>query len=360
MRPYTAARFEKHRTGITEQIQCQYDDLIDFRIGDPDLTTSTRIIEQAARDACNGYTHYMGSFGDPELINELVEFFESEYDQDYTPDHFMITASGSHAMWLAMQVTLNPGDEVIITNPCFDSYPLQIEDAGGKAVRLKQKPENGWQIVPEELEQLITPKTRGIVLNTPNNPCAVSCSDELLKAIADIAERHDLLVYADDIYTIFSYVRPFTPIAALPGMKERTITVRSFSKDYVMTGWRLGFIQAVPEVIQAAGALNGHIVYSAPSVSQRAAVAALRLRHELQPMIQQEFQKRAECALKQMAGFRTLTAEHWTAVSTCFRGSRKPDYLLKRSVRGCCSRHMWDSSPAMHLVHREKDISGLH
>lgn len=281
MRSLTAERFAQASAGITEQVESQYDDLLDFRIGDPDLTTSEEISKLAFKDAINGYTHYMGSFGDPQLIQELISFYKEEYGISCTEKNFMVTASGSHAMWLAMQATLNPGDEVIITDPCFDSYPMQIRDAGGIVVRLPLKEEENWQINITELEKRINGRTRGIVLNTPNNPCAVSYSDKLLKQIAELAIKYDLLVYADDIYTIFTYAHPFLPISSLPGMKERTITVRSFSKDYVMTGWRLGFIEAKSEVIKAAGLLNGHIVYSAPSVSQRAALHALQLRKKV-------------------------------------------------------------------------------
>lgn len=301
MKNVLADKFIQYSDGITNSVVQKYDDLIDFRIGDPDLITSPVVCSKAFDDAIHGYTHYMGSYGDPVLIDTLIDFFDEEFDISYKKENFMITASGSHAMWLAMQVTLNKGDEVILTDPCFDSYCSQVEDAGGTVVRLPLYEEEGWLIDPKRLESLITPKTKGIVINTPNNPCAVSYPKELLEEIATVAIKHDLLVYADDIYTIYNYKNPFVPIASIEGMKERTITVRSFSKDYVMTGWRLGCIIASKEIIDAAAHFNGHIVYSAPSVSQRAAIEALNQRNIIQPVICNEFKKRAVYALERIA-----------------------------------------------------------
>lgn len=135
------------------------------------------------------------------------------------------------------------------------------------------------------MKQAITSKTRGIIINTPSNPTGAIYTKETLEMIGEIAEEYDLLIYADDIYTIFSFTYPFIPIASLENLKKRTITLRSFSKDYCMTGFRIGALLAPSDIISVCGNLNGHIVYSAPSYSQRAALAALRHRHEIQPSI---------------------------------------------------------------------------
>lgn len=260
-------------------------DLIDFSIGDPDLTTDGRVIDAAALDAHAGHTHYTPVFGDVELRRAIVEFYRERYGHDRPLSDVMITTSACHAMWLVFEAILDDGDEVIIPEPCFAPYPHQVRLARGVPVFLPTQESDGFQPDPARLEATITDRTRAILINTPNNPTGACLSAATMAAIADIAERHDLLVVADDIYTIYTYEAPFVPFTTLPGMAERTITLNSFSKDFVMTGWRLGNVVAPAPIVTAMKDINENCVFTAPSVSQRAALAALRLRDDIWPAL---------------------------------------------------------------------------
>ncbi|NMM64005.1 pyridoxal phosphate-dependent aminotransferase [Clostridium sp. P21] len=270
----------------------KFDDLINFSLGDPDCTTDSRIINGAFQDALNGHTHYTDCFGDKELRNEICKLYNNKYDYKVKIDECMITTSGCHAMWLTLEAILDDGDEVIIHEPYFTPYPEQIKLARGIPIYLKTFEEEDFQINYERLEKLITNRTKAIVINTPNNPTGTCFSYNTLLSIAEIAIKHDLIIIADDIYTLFSYSEKFLPITTLEGMSERTITIGSFSKDYSMTGWRIGYILAPSFIVQTIKDINENNVFTAPSISQRAAIHALRNRDEIQPGIVEEYKKR--------------------------------------------------------------------
>lgn len=297
--PFIAKRYwntEMTPMGKSADLVSQFDDVINLSLGDPDLTTDGRIITKAFEDAKAGHTHYTNPLGDLELREEIVKYYQEEYDHQISSDECLITTSGCHAMWLIMETILDDGDEVIVIEPYFTPYPDQIALARGKAVFLKTFEEEGFQINIEALEKCITHRTKAIIVNTPSNPTGVCLTKESLKKIAQVAITNDLLVIADDIYTAFSFEEPFLPITTLEGMKERTISIRSFSKDYCMTGWRIGYVIAPDFLIQMMKAINENNVFTAPSISQRAALHALRMRHEIQPEIIEAFKSRVDYA----------------------------------------------------------------
>lgn len=270
----------------------EYDDLINLSLGDPDLTTDERIIDLAMRDAKLGHTHYTDFTGDIELRNELTKYFKEEYDLNYNIEEIMVTTSGCHAMWLVLEAILDDEDEVIIHEPYFTPYPQQVKLTRGKPVILETYEEEDFQIKIERLEKLITNRTKALIINTPNNPTGTCFSRKTMEDICLIAKKYDLLVIADDIYTSFSYAEPFIPIASLEGMKERTITIGSFSKNFVMTGWRIGYVAAPDYLINTIVNINENNVFTAPSISQRAAIYALRMRKDINTYIVEEFKKR--------------------------------------------------------------------
>ncbi|RMD00016.1 pyridoxal phosphate-dependent aminotransferase [Clostridium autoethanogenum] len=278
--------------GESNDLLKKFDDIIDFSLGDPDITTSEIIIRKAFEDAMNGHTHYTDSLGDPELRKEIRKFYLDKYDYNVKSDECMITTSGCHAMWLALEAILDDGDEVIIHDPYFTPYPQQIKLARGIPVHLETFEEEGFQVNPRRLENLITNRTKAIIINTPNNPSGTCFKKETLKAIAEIAIKYDLIIIADDIYTLFSYEEPFIPITTLEKMRERTITIGSFSKNYAMTGWRIGYLIAPSFIIQTAKDINENNVFASPSISQRAAIHALKNRDKIQPQIACEYKKR--------------------------------------------------------------------
>lgn len=303
MRNFVSKRYAMgHPTMMADlgPIAATFDDLINFSIGDPDLKTDDRIIEAAFKEAMAGNTHYTDPRGMPRLRQAIRDFYQEEFGFAVADDEVTVTTSACQGMWAVMQAVLDEGDEVIVPEPYFSPYKDQIEMAGGVLVPLPTCEEENFEVNVHRIEPLITEKTKAILFNTPNNPTGCCFDREALEVIADVAKRHDLLVIADDIYTIFSYAGPFIPIGTLPGMAERTVTVRSFSKDYCMTGWRLGYVIAPAPIVEAVTLAGEGNVYTAPSISQSAGIAALKLRHEVQPAIIQEFRNRTMVACEEI------------------------------------------------------------
>jgi aspartate/methionine/tyrosine aminotransferase len=275
-------------------------DLINFTIGDPDIITDERIINAAFEDAKNGWTRYTESLGIRELREEIIKYYDEEYDHKVNIEELIITTSGCQAMWLVMEAILDDGDEVIIPQPHFPPYPDQIRLAGGVPVFVDLLEEEDYQLKMDRLEKAVTARTKAIIVNTPNNPVGSCLTRDTLIKIGEFAEKHDLLIIADDIYTLYSYEAPFIPISTLPGLKERTITISSFSKDYAMTGWRLGYIKAEKEFIEIIKMISESNVYTAPTISQRAGLHALRMRKDIQPGLLEEFKKRSWYAYERL------------------------------------------------------------
>lgn len=294
--PFLAKRYWKLETtpmSGTGDLMYQFDDIINLSLGDPDVTTDARIIDATFADVHAGATHYTDFYGERPLREAILEMYAEDHDHHRRLEEVMVTTSGCHAMWLVMEAILDDGDEVIIHEPYFTPYPSQIRLARGVPVILQTREEDDWQVVPERLEDLITERTKAIIINTPGNPTGSCFSRETLESVARIAVEHDLIVVADDIYTSFSYSQPFLPFMTLPGMAERTITIGSFSKDFAMTGWRIGYVVAPDFLVQTIKDINENNVFTAPAPSQRAAYHALQLRKEIQPRLVAEYRGRS-------------------------------------------------------------------
>ncbi len=284
---------------IGEKI-AKLDDCINLSIGDPDITTDPRITESAFKDALEGHTKYTHIRGQVELRDEIRKFYKDEYDLDIADEEIMVLTSGLFGMYVTLQAVLDEGDEVLVQTPCFSSYFMQVKMAGGVPVQVPTYEEEDFQLNFERLEEYITPKTKVIIINSPSNPTGNCLSASTMEEIAKIAVKHDLLVIQDDIYTAFSFQEKFMPIIAIPGMRERTVIVNSFSKNFLMTGWRIGNIIAPEFLIKTVAEMNEAIVFSAPSVSQRAALFALKNRKDIQPHIVKEYRERMEYAAKRI------------------------------------------------------------
>lgn len=301
--------------GTTNEKAAQFDDCINLSIGDPDLITDKIIIDGAYQDALKGHTRYTNMYGDIELRDEIRKFYKDEYDLDIAPDEVIVTTSGLIAMYMALQAILDEGDEVIIQSPFFTPYTAQVEIARGIPVELDTYEEEDFQINIDRLKSLITPRTRALIINTPSNPTGSCLSADTLGEIAKIAEEEDLIVIADDIYTSYSFEKDFIPFMSMPGMRERTITINSFSKNFIMTGWRVGNIIAPAFIVRVLKDMGENIVYSAPAPSQRAAIYALRNRKVIQPPIIAEYRKRMEYAAER------INRIPWMSVITPPKGS---------------------------------------
>ena len=278
--------------GKSDVMAKAFDDVINLSLGDPDLITHERIIDAAFADAKAGHTKYTDFRGDPELRKEISRYYKEEYDMDVEDEEIFVCASACLGMYLALEAIVDDGDEVILQAPFFTPYPQQVELVRGIPVELPTYEDEDFQINVERLESLITERTKALVINSPSNPTGNCLTMKTMEKIAEIAEKYDLVVIADDIYTAFSYENPFVPFASLPGMKERTITLNSFSKNFTMTGWRVGNIIAPKEIIEVVQQINENVVFTAPSVSQRAAIFALRNRKDIQPDMVAEYRKR--------------------------------------------------------------------
>jgi aspartate/methionine/tyrosine aminotransferase len=278
----------------------KYEDLINLSLGDPDLVTDLSIINGAFNDACNGHTKYTDSVGDPELREAISLYYKKSYGYQVQMNEIMAVVGACHGMHLVLEAILDDGDEVIVPEPYFTPYDNQIKLAGGKLVTLETYEEDDFQIDIERLKALITSRTKAIIINTPNNPTGTCLSQNTMEALSEIAIKYDLIIIADDIYGAFSFCEPFVPITTIAGMKERTITIGSFSKDYAMTGWRIGYILAPDYLINCIRDINEGICFSAPSISQRAAIHALRLRETIQPDIVNEYKKRVYYAYERI------------------------------------------------------------
>lgn len=283
MKQYIARRFAGAQGGLSLDTDAlrRYDDIIDLSIGDTDFTTDRRIIDAAFRDACAGYTHYGDPKGDPELIDAVCTAWREDFGQEVSPSEVLITTSSCMGMSQVMLGLLNPGDEVIVFGPYFAVYKQQIELAGGVCVEVKTCAEDGFAPREDALRAAVTPRTRVLILNTPCNPTGAAYGRETLEMIARVAREYDLLVAADEIYTRYLYDGEFIPLRTLPGMRDRTVTLNSFSKNFMMTGWRVGCIIAHPELIRVFQYVSNGMTYTAPSISQRAALHALKIRNQV-------------------------------------------------------------------------------
>jgi aspartate/methionine/tyrosine aminotransferase len=267
--------------------------LINLGIGDLDIHTDETIINEAFQDVLKGHTHYTDPRGYEELRNAIIEYHKTEFENyEFNKEQVIVLSGACHGMYLALQAITNPEDEIVIFSPFFPVYVDQIKIAGGIPVIVETKIENGYQIEQENLERAITPKTKAIILNTPSNPTGVCYNQESLNIVSEISKKYDLLVLADDIYDFYSYEQKFIPIYTLDGMEERTISICSFSKNYAMTGWRVGYNVGPIEIIECIKNINEGIVYSTSAPAQRAALSALKNRDKIREKLVPIYEER--------------------------------------------------------------------
>ncbi|MBA7474830.1 putative N-acetyl-LL-diaminopimelate aminotransferase [subsurface metagenome] len=252
-------------------------EVISLGVGEPDFTTPWHICEAAIDALKKGCTGYTPSTGFPELRHAVAEDLESRYGIRYDPEtEIIITVGSSQAIDLAFRAILDPGDEVILPDPYYICYPSYITLAHGILVPVPTRAENEFKLEASQVEARITPRTKAILFGYPANPTGTEMSREDLAGIARLAEKHDLLVISDEIYSRLTYGVEHTCFSSLPGMKERTILIDGFSKAYAMTGWRLGYVAGSAEILAAMGRIHQHTILSPPSMAQMAAIEALK------------------------------------------------------------------------------------
>ena len=249
--------------------------VISLGVGEPDFATPWHISESAIYSLEKGYTMYTSNSGMPELRQELSRYLKDSYDLEYDPNgELLVTVGVSEGLDLAMRAILNPGDEVIMPDPCYVSYESCVILAGGKPVRVPTNQENNFEISAADIEARLTDKTKVILIGYPANPTGAVMTRDKLSQIAELARRHRLLVVSDEIYARLVYGVEHTCFASL--LKKDTILLGGFSKAYAMTGWRIGYAVASREIIAAMTKIHQYTMMCAPTMAQVAAIEALR------------------------------------------------------------------------------------
>ena len=258
-------------------IVSEMDDVVSLGVGEPDFDTPWHIRDEGIYSLEKGRTFYTSNSGLKELREEICRYLKRRCNISYdAAKEVLITVGGSEAIDLAMRAMLDPGDEVLIPQPCFVSYLPCAVLAGGVPVTISLKEENQFRLTKQELLDAITDKTKILVLPFPNNPTGAIMTRKDLEEIAEVVIEKDLFVLSDEIYSELTYDNEHVSIASLPGMKERTITMNGFSKAYAMTGWRLGYACGPKEIISQMTKIHQFAIMCAPTNSQYAAVEALR------------------------------------------------------------------------------------
>lgn len=252
-------------------------DVISLGIGEPDFATPNSILEVGIRSLKSGATHYTSNAGRIGLRQAIADFLNSTYGVAYNPvNELLVTVGVSEALYASMTALLNPGEEVIIATPCFVAYQAEVILAGGVAVELPTQVEDKFVLRPEALEAVITPRTKAILIGYPNNPTGAVASREELMAIAQVVKKHDLVVISDELYDQLVYGVSHVCFASLPGMRQRTILLGGFSKNYAMTGWRIGFAAAPAELLDGLARVHQYTIMCAPTTAQDAAIEAIK------------------------------------------------------------------------------------
>ena len=269
------------------------DSVISLSVGEPDFVTPWVIRDAAMRSIENGHTHYTSNYGMQELRRRLADHLHRLYQLDFDAEgELLITAGVSEGLDAAVRAIVDPGDEVILQDPAYVAYAPAIQFAGGVPVYAPTSEANAFALDPAVVEALVTDRTKALLLGFPANPTGAVLSAEQLAGIAAIAIRYDLLVISDEIYDRLVYGEKHVAIASLPGMRERTITLGGFSKNYAMTGWRVGYVAAPYPLLEAVVKVHQYVMMSAPTAAQHAAIEALESGEEHVVAMRDEYDRR--------------------------------------------------------------------
>lgn len=285
-------------------------DVIMLSLGDPDFATPERIVDAAVAALRAGDTHYTDIPGRPALRAAIARDHFERGGAEVTAENVIVLAGAQSALFSASLCLFSPGDEVIVLEPIYVTYAASIQVSGAVVVPVPPRPDSGFRPDLAAIERAVTPKTRAIMLATPNNPSGVVMSEAELEGIADIARRHDLWVLADEVYAALTFDAPHVSISGLPGMLERTVTIASLSKSQAMTGWRCGWLIGPEELIHHADRLSLCMLYGLPGFIQEAALVALTdARGEMEAM-RDIYRRRRDLVHAALAQVPELKVEH--------------------------------------------------
>ncbi len=274
-------------------IASEIEGAISLGVGEPDFDTPWHIREEGIYSLERGRTYYTSNSGLKELRIEITKYTERKINVKYDPlSQVLVTVGGSEGIDVALRAMVEEGDEVIITTPCYVSYEPCVILAGGKVKTIPLKNENEFRLTAKELEAAITPKSKILIMNFPNNPTGAIMERKDLEEISKVIIKHDLMVISDEIYSELTYKNEHVSIASLPGMQERTILINGFSKAFSMTGWRLGYAMGPKEIIKEMTKIHQFCIMCAPTTSQYAAVEALKNGDEDVKMMKEAYDER--------------------------------------------------------------------
>ncbi|WP_144451717.1 aminotransferase [Halalkalibacter nanhaiisediminis] len=278
------------------------ENIISLGVGEPDFVTPWNVREASISSLERGFTAYSANAGIIELRREIAAYMDRRFSVQYDPEQeILVTVGASEAIDIGMRAILDEGDEVIIVEPSFVSYAPLVQMAGGVPVAVGTKIEDDFKVSAEQIEAAITPKTKVIMLSFPNNPTGTTMNAAEMHGIAALAERYDLLVFSDEIYAELSYDADHVSFASLAGMKERTILISGFSKAFAMTGWRLGFVLAPPDLLAAMLKIHQYSLMCAPTMAQYGALEALQSGMDDVERMKQSYKQRRNFVVKSFA-----------------------------------------------------------
>ncbi len=267
--------------------------VIALGVGEPDFKTPYSVRQAGIENLQQGKTRYSANAGLMELRRAICDYLKRKFNLEYDKkSEVVVTVGGSEAIDLAIRAFINPGDEVLVPEPCFVCYAPIVTLTSGVPVSIRTREEDEFRLTPEQLEAAITSKTKMLILPYPNNPTGAVMRREHLKAIAEVLKKHDIIVLSDEIYAELTYNGRHTSIAELPGMKERTIVVNGFSKTFAMTGWRLGYAVGPAPAIKQMTKIHQYAIMCAPTTSQYAAIEALDHCEENICQMREEYDRR--------------------------------------------------------------------
>lgn len=279
----------------------EMDDAISLGVGEPDFDTPWRVRDEAIYSLEHGKTFYTSNAGLLELKEAISKYLYNKYELLYDPKkEMMMTVGGSEAIDIALRAMLDPGDEVLIPQPSYVSYGPCTVLANGTPRFIDLKEENDFRLTATEVEEMVTEKTKILILPFPNNPTGAIMEKSDLEAIAEVVKKHDLYVLTDEIYAELTYKDRHYSIASLPGMKERTIYINGFSKAFAMTGWRLGYVCAPQEILAEMLKIHQFAIMCAPTTSQYAAIEAVTNCEEEVQKMREEYDGRRRYLLDRL------------------------------------------------------------
>lgn len=285
----------------------RYGDVIDLSLGDSDIPCSKEVIDGMYKDTLAGHTKYTAHLGDIELREEICKMYKTDHGCDFSVDNIMVTSGGTHGMYLLMETILDEGDEVIVISPYYVYYRAQIELPRGKLVVYNTSKEDNFEINLDLLEKVITSRTKAIIINSPNNPTGRVYHEKTIIGLIDLSYKYNFLIIADDIYTGLNFTARKKPICAYSPRSPRIVTVSSFSKDYSMTGFRLGYIVGENRLIDCIKNVNESISFTVNSMAQRAGIHTLRNRKAIRNRLIDEYKERVTYVYERIKSLKNIS-----------------------------------------------------